>query len=409
MKVVLVNKFNFLKGGADKYFLELSDLLKSQGHEVIKFCMDNQKNIPDKNEKFFVSYVDKLQKGFINKLRYIGRMLYSFEAKKKFKALLMETKPDIIHIHNIYHQISPSILTVAKKMGIPVIMHLHDYKLISPNYLLFNDQGIDTSSLPGKYYKCFLKKSFNNSYSQSFLVMIEMYFHHRILKIYEKNILYYCAPSLFIKNLMISSGIPASKIMYLPYFVKGIEVDEPDYHIGKYFVFYGRLEKEKGVNILLEAISLVPEARVKIIGDGKEKKSMEKLSIKLGLQNRVEFSQALYNEDLKNEIRRSMAVITPSVWYEVFGLVNVEAAALGKLVIASDIGGIKESVVAGKSAWLFTVGDARSLADLLSRAIENPADVMLAGKEGRKFVLEHFTASQHWLLLKKIYEQALLQ
>jgi glycosyltransferase involved in cell wall biosynthesis len=321
--------------------------------------------------------------------------------------LIVETKPDVIHIHNIYHQISPSILSVAKKMGVPVVMHLHDYKLISPNYLLFTDKGIDTYALHGRYYKCFFNKSFNNSYLQSLLVTIEMYLHHSILKIYEKNISYYFAPSLFLKDLMISSGISASKVIHLPYFVEGIENDVPDYQLGNYFLFYGRLAKEKGVSILLEALTLVPQAKLKIIGDGKEKKSMKEMSKKLGLESRVEFIPSLYGENLKEEIRKSKAVITPSIWYEVFGLVNIESASLGKLVIASDIGGIKESVVPNKTAWLFPVGDSKALADKLRKALENPVSVELAGQEGRKFVLENFTAFKHWLLLKKMYEQVM--
>lgn len=409
MKILLVNKFNFLKGGADKYFLELAELLKQEGHEVIKFCMQHPQNLPDKHEKFFVSYIDIKQKGIINKIRYAQRALYSFEAKRKFKALLKETKPDIIHIHNIYHQISPSILPVTKNLGIPVVMHLHDYKLISPNYILFNKKGIDTSSIRPRYYNCFLHKSLNNSYLQSFGAMIEMYLHHSILKIYEKNISLYLAPSLFLRDLMIKRGISAANIIHIPYFVKGIENDRPDYAVGDYFLFYGRLAKEKGVHILLKALSFVPDARLKIIGNGEEQEKLKEMVHELDLEGRIQFSQALYGENLKAEIKKARAIITPSIWYEVFGLVNIEAAALGKLVIASDIGGINESVKPGQSAWLFPAGNTDALATLLKRALENSEEISNAGEQGREFVLKNFTAPAHWLKLKKIYKNMLIK
>lgn len=407
MKILLANKFNFLGGGADKYFLDLADVLESKGHEVIKFCMQHPNNMPDKNEKYFVSYVDIAQKGIVNKLRYAGRILYSFEAKRKFNELVVKEKPDLIHIHNIYHQISPSILSVAKKHKIPVVMHLHDYKLVSPNYSLFSQGQIDTSSVGGHYIRCFFNKGFNNSYLQSLLVAKEMYLHHKILKIYEKNIDYYIAPSEFMRNFVIKAGVPDTKVIHIPYFVKDIENDIANYEPGEEFIFYGRLSEEKGIAILLQALVLVPAACLKIIGDGKQRPALEKLAFELGLTKRVVFTGALYNQDLKKEICSSRAVIVPSIWYEVFGLVNVESAALGKLVIASDIGGIKETVIPEVSAWLFPAGDSKVLASYMERAISEPEEVSKAGQAGREFTLKHFTSNVHWLLLKSVYEKTL--
>jgi glycosyltransferase involved in cell wall biosynthesis len=408
MKILLVNKFNFLGGGADKYFLDLAGVLESKGHEVIKFCMQHPKNMPDKNEKYFVSYVDIGQKGTINKLRYAGRILYSFEAKKKFDELLNKEKPDLIHIHNIYHQISPSILSVAKKHKIPVVMHLHDYKLVSPNYSLFSHGKIDTASVGGHYMQTFFKKSFNNSYLQSLLVAKEMYLHHTFLKIYKRNINYYIAPSEFMRDFVTKAGVSAERVIHIPYFVKNIENDIPNYEPGKEFLYYGRLSEEKGIEVLLQSLALVPSAYLKIIGEGKQRAALEKLTAELGLTERVKFIGALYNDDLKKEISSSLAVIVPSVWSEVFGLVNVEAAALGKLVIASDIGGIKETVRPDISAWLFKAGDVNALAVYLQKALSETEEVSKAGQAGREFVVQHFTSDIHWSLLKTVYEKALV-
>lgn len=407
MKILLVNKFNFLRGGADKYFLELAQSLEQEGHTVIKFCMSHPHNLFDKNEKYFVSYVDKQQAGILNKLRYVGRILYSFEARKKFEALLKAEQPDLIHLHNIYHQISPSILPIAKKYKIPVVMHLHDYKLISPNYNLFSRGKIDTSAVGGHYYRCFLNKTFNNSYIQSFLVTIEMYFHHTILKIFEKNISGYIAPSQFMKEMVVQTGIPEKKVFHIPYFVAGIENDRPNFIPGEKFLFFGRISEEKGIDVLLQALALVPSATLDIIGEGQAKKYLQELAHQLGVGDRVIFKGALFTDDLKQAIREARAVIVPSRWYEVFGLVNIEAAALGKLVIASDIAGIKEAVLPDVSAWLFTAGNSVELSQLLEKAMADSQVVRKAGEQGRKYVVTHFTWKAHWPLLQKVYKTIL--
>ena len=134
MRILQVNKYNYLRGGSEKYFIELSKELERAGHQVAIFSMRHPKNLPSLWEKYFVSRVSFSENSLYYSLLRPFRVLYSFEAKRKFSKLIKKFKPDIIHIHNIYHQISPSILPVAKKYNIPVVMHLHDYKLICPNY-----------------------------------------------------------------------------------------------------------------------------------------------------------------------------------------------------------------------------------------------------------------------------------
>lgn len=132
MRILQVNKFNYIRGGAEKYFIEISKNLEELGHQVAIFSMHHPKNNPSPWEKYFVSRLSFNEAKLRDRLITPGRILYSLEAKRKFKSLVKDFKPDIIHIHNIYHQISPSILDVAKKYQIPVVMHLHDYKLICP-------------------------------------------------------------------------------------------------------------------------------------------------------------------------------------------------------------------------------------------------------------------------------------
>jgi len=129
MKILEINKFHFVKSGADRHFLDLIKLLRSKGHEVAVFAMDHPKNEFSPWSKYFVSYVGYGEKDSLyHKAKGVFRMFYSLEARNKVNKLLDDFKPEIVHIHNIYHQISPSILSAIKKRGIPVVMTVHDYK-----------------------------------------------------------------------------------------------------------------------------------------------------------------------------------------------------------------------------------------------------------------------------------------
>jgi len=140
MKIVLANKFYFLKGaGAEQYVFDLEHVLNTHGHTTIPFAMQQRKNHETPFNRFFVSSIEteKAQLG-LEGLRGLGRMVYSFESAKKMRALIQETHPDLCHIHNIYYQISPSILSVLHEKGIPMVMTVHDYHLISPQYMMWS-------------------------------------------------------------------------------------------------------------------------------------------------------------------------------------------------------------------------------------------------------------------------------
>ncbi|MFH1412853.1 MAG: glycosyltransferase family 4 protein [bacterium] len=390
MKVLQVNKFNYLRGGADKYFLDLSEMLEKHGVEVAKFCMRDSNNLLSKFEDYFVSKIDFNSFRF----KYLFRIIYNFKAAKKFKRLLEDFKPDIIHIHNIYHQISPSILPVAKKKNIPVVMHVHDYKLVCPNYKMFARDKICEQCKGGKYYKCLRTKCFKNSLFKSLLASIEMYLHHKVWNIYHKNINLYIAPTEFVKNKLIEWGVDENKIKILHHY---IDVNEfkPDYEPGDYFVYFGRLSKEKGVDKLVQVMPEIKDIKLKIIGSGPEHKAIQNKIDALNLKGKVEIMGPKHNNELKEIIRKSYAVIAPSQWYEVFGLVNLEAAALGKLVIASKIGGIPEVVKDKQTGLLFQHDSSEDLIEKINWALNNPEKVKKMGYQAREFVEQKFKPARH--------------
>ncbi|MFH0840584.1 MAG: glycosyltransferase family 4 protein [bacterium] len=404
MKVLLVNKFNFLRGGSDKYFLDLASLLSANGIEIAKFCMHHPNNLPDKYNKYWLDHINFGKFEWKSAWKYLARMFYSREAKDKFEKMIQDFQPDIIHLNNIYHQISPSILDVAKKHNLPVIMHLHDYKLVCGNYKMFNNGQICEKCKGGKHFKCTTTTCFKKSFFKSFLVMIEMYLHHKVLKIYEKNVDMYIAPSEFMRKKMIDWGVPAEKINTLHHFIDLKEFN-PEYELGDYLLYFGRLSEEKGIDYLLEAIKMSPDAKLKIVGAGPMSGFVKKRIEELKISQRVELIGPKYNEELKNILCKSYAVIVPSRWYEVFGLVSMEAGGLGKAVLGADIGGIPEVIKDKQTGILFNPFLKEDLAMKISWAIDHPSEISAMGRAGRQFVAQEFDPGKHFNGLMSLYKK----
>src|SRR3990167_37111 len=290
MKIIQANKFYTLKGGAEHYLFELSRWLESQQHQVIPFSMTHPDNEQTPFSEFFVSQI-KTQKeefpeglrGVWERLRTLGRMTYSLEARRNLATLISSTKPDLCHIHNIYTQISPSILDTLKDQHVPVVMTVHDHHLISPQYNIwapgcgedYRHAGIVQATLSR-----FHKQSFLGSFAQ-----IAAYKLHRSLMMYERGVDAFVCPSVYMKRQLIAGGFPSQKIYVNPY---GIDyaLIEPRYDHDGYFLFVGRLSEEKGIETIVRVARLIPDILFKIVGRGPE---MERLHLLAdGLKN-IEF------------------------------------------------------------------------------------------------------------------------
>lgn len=396
MKILLVNKFYYPNRGADKYFLFLEQLLREKGHQVHVFAMASNKNLSSPDAKYFSPEIDLQAQSFWGKIKAAKSIIYNQAAKKRFSQLLKDFQPDIIHAHNIYHQLSPSILDAARKMKIPVVMHLHDYKLICPNYKLYNQGKYCKKCINGNYWQCTKNLCVDNSFIKSFWSSLEMTIHHKILKIYEKGVNLFIAPSKFMKNICLEAGWPENKFVVLENIspikpITGLALED-------YLLYFGALEEEKGIDILIKAVAGTNK-KVKIAGEGSYK---EKL-IKLSQENRVEaeFLGKLEGVDLDRLIEQALAVIIPSRWPENMPLAAIEAMSAGKTVIASDIGGLSELIENKKNAYLFPVNDIQKLRDIIMSLDKN--QVIEIGKRAAKSRAEK-DVEWHYQELIKIYE-----
>lgn len=405
MKVLQVNKFFWLKGGSERYFFDLTKLLENRGHEVIPFSMKDEPNVKSKYNEYFINHIDfSRRENFFRELQKASHTIYSFEAKNKLEKLIQKTKPDIAHLHNIAHQISPSILSVLKKYKIPVVQTLHDYKLICPNYKLFTQGAICERCKRHRYYQAVLHKCMKNSFWASKIACGEMYIH-KLFKLYEKNIDLFIAPSNFLKDKLIEWGQDPKKLVHLPHFMN-YTGHEPSFESSDYIIYFGRLSKEKGVDVLIKAMQAVnPKVKLKIVGTGPEEKGYKLLITNYKLQNRIEFVGYKSGKDLQDIIRSSMFVILPSVWYENLPMSILESFALGKAVVGSNRGGIPELVKDKKTGLLFELGNEKDLTEKINWLVSQPDKIVDLGKNARKLIEEKFSPEEHYKRILEIYNR----
>lgn len=380
----------------------LSDLLKGRGHEVVPFAMKDARNALTEWNQYFVSAVETEKMSFgWQGLRTAGRFIYSFEAVRKFRELVGRGKPDLLHIHNLYHQISPSILPVAKEMGVPVVMTAHDFALVAPNYSLFHDGAICEHTKPDRYWQAVSHRCVRGSRLAGMLEAVEMGFQ-KWRGLWLPNIDRIVAPAKFVADTLIAYGVPAEKIVVVPHFVTAPVVEEVVWDEGEYMLYVGRLVAEKGVDVLVRAAARVPEIPVHIVGVGPDEERLRRLADSVGARN-VVFRGFLEGAALTREYARATALVVPSVWYEVFGLICLEAAAQGKPVIASKIGSLPEVVLDGETGLLFPAGDADVLAGHMMTLWREPRFAEALGVRGWKRVKDEFGAEKHYERLMGVY------
>jgi len=404
MKILLINKFLYPKGGDAISTLETGRLLSEKGHEVVFWGMAHPKNQDFLYKEYFVSYIDYNKPlGRFQQLKNSFKILYSLEAKSKISNLLKEWKPDIAHLNNFAHQISPSVLDVFKKYKIPTVMTIHDYKLVCPTYSMLLHEKPCEQCKNGKYYYCFINKCTKNSKVKSFVNTLEMYLHHKVLKIYNK-IDIFISPSKFLMNKIKEMGFD-SNIIYLPNFVD-LDKYEPFYETeDNSIVYLGRLSREKGLYTLISAVKNL-DVRLKIVGSGPCENEL-KNKVKVENMSNVYFLGYKEEKELIDIIRESLFLVIPSECYENNPRAVLEAFALGKPVIGARIGGIPELVIDEQTGLTFESGNAQDLKDKIIYLLGNPDMIRKMGYNARKFVFRKFCPDKYYDKLMKIYKKAI--
>ena len=403
LKLLLINKFFWKKGGSESVFFNEKSMLESSGHSVIPFSMLDERNEPSEYSKYFISGVDYSKTGLVDQLSAALKIIYSFEAKSKMKQLLGEHSPELAHFHIFQHQISPSVFGPLRKKGVPIVLTLHDLKPICPNYKMYTCHGVCEACMGGKFINCFKNRCTKDSALGSLVNTVEMYFHYAMK--YYQNVDRYIAVSKFYRSKMIEFGFDEAKVDYLPNYIDASEYDPSTPEKG-YILYFGRLSEEKGLAVLFEAARQLPEIPVYIVGTGPLEIELKQQAEKDGISN-ILFWGFKSGEELKKLLSESTAVVVPSEWYENCPMTVLEAFAAARPVIGSDIGGIPELIDDGVDGFIFSPGDVHSLQNKMKWIWEHRDASKEMGLTGRKKIEAQFNAEAHYDGLMSIYNDVI--
>lgn len=376
MKVLLVNKFLYPRGGAETYTFKLGEALEGHNHKVQYFGLDNPKNIVGNAAGAYVSDMD-FNKGIRKNLAAPFRIIYSSEARKKITKVLYDFEPDVVHMNNIQFHLTPSIILAVekyrKKTGrkVKIVYTAHDYQLICPSHGLFDtDIKVCERCLGGNYTHCLRTKCMKNSRSKSFLAMLDAYYwkYSKAYSFIDKII----CPSHFLKEKLDSQRRFADKTIAIHNFIEPRKVDEVDK--GDYVLEFGHLSRDKGTLTLLEVAKRMPNVRFLFAGYGAAEAEIAKVP-------NCEYVGFKTGKELRELIEKALCSVYPSEWYENCPFSVIESQMYGTPVIGSRMGGIPELILEGKTGLMFEAANVDDLEYKLRYLLESPT------------VIEAFTAN----------------
>lgn len=387
MRILFIHNRYQYRGGEDTTLEMESALLLSKGHEV---------KILEFNNDQLSSSVSKITGGL--------RAFYNSRSASVVEREILDYKPDIIHIHNLFFTASPSVLYKAKQMRIPVVMTVQNYRLICANALLLREQQVcelcinKVFPLAGIRYKCY-----RSSYIESALVTA-ITGTHKLLSSWDKKVDVYIVPSEFLKNKLNNSSLklPGSQIAVKPNFIKDIPAENINRE--DFFLFIGRLSPEKGIATLLQCFAAAPSLKLVIAGDGPDKDMV--LAHTKNVANITYLGQQL-KEQVLELMKKCRALLFPSIWYEGLPLTIIEALATGTPVIASNLGAMTEMIQDGYNGFYFNPGNADELRNKVIQLAGNTDKYDHLYRNARTTYLEKYHPDVHYISIMKVYQTAI--
>ena len=405
MRILHVDKFLRRQGGAAGYMLDVAELQRTQGHDVEFFAMAHPNNAAATYAHLFPRLVElePPPPSLSGRLDATATMLWSGRAAKAMAAVADAFQPDVVHMHNIYHQLSPAILRPLAKRGIAMVLTAHDYKLVCPSYRMLDGENLCDACLGGRVHQATLRRCKDGSLAASAVLTLESGLH-RLTRAY-KPIHRFVAPSHFLADKLRSGGIWPDRVRQLNNFVDPSNI-APRQGNGDGFISVGRLSPEKGVDTAIRAIGLLKDARLTIAGDGPEREALERLAGDVA-PGRIEFVGHVTPTDVAALNAGARAAILAARWYENMPLSVLETLAAAVPMVVTDLGGLPELVTDGVNGLVVPSGNPQSLADALARLSENSGLAYELGRKGREGVLANHDPADHLVALDAIYREAL--
>ena len=393
MNIINIGRRFEFSGGAGKYFEILADLLEEYGHDVTTFEPRNskyQRDLPSDVNFDNPSLID------------IYKFIYNKEAQIKLRKKLNSNSFDIAHLHIYYGKLSSSILPEIKSAGIPIIQTLHEYKIICPVSKLYNGVEICKKCKGNQFHNVITNRCNRGNFLRSILSYIESSVSLSMGS--QKLIDHFITVSDYQKNILIDMGIAPEKLTTVHNFIDAEHIPV-NFEKENYILYFGRIEKEKGIDTLLEAMSKIKKnTRLVFMGDGGYSNHLVKTIEKNNFKN-IDFIGFKTGRELISVIMNASIVIVPSIWYEPFGYTVVEAMACGTPVIGSNLGGITEIIDEDKNGMIFNAGNSDELADKINYLISSPTLIKEMGKSARFKIENSFSKGKHYNDILNVYKR----
>jgi glycosyltransferase involved in cell wall biosynthesis len=382
MNILLVHSRYQFRGGEEECRDAEATLLREMGHQVDIYEEDNR-------------LIHQ-----INPLSLAVNTIWSKDAYKAIQKQLKARAYDVVHVHNFFPMLSPSIYYAAETAGVPVVQTLHNYRLLCPNGLFFRDNRICEDCLgksipwPSMLHACYRGDHAATAVTAAMLAV------HRAFHTWQSKVNIYIALTEFARLKFIAGGLPAEKIVVKPNFI------HPDPEIGNgsgsYALYVGRLSVEKGLNVLLSAWESVQEKiPLKIVGDGPLADQVAEAVARLP---HVEWLGQKLLSEVYALMGDATVVIFPSSWYETFGRIVIESFAKGTPVIVVDLGAAAELVDHGRTGLHFRLGNSEDLAEKVEWILSHPTEMTQMRREARTEFKTKYTGSINYQKLMNIYD-----
>lgn len=381
VRVLQVNKFYDPRGGTERVLYDLEDGLRERGIEVGVFAGEDPRNRASEGPVWLVPGRDYSDRALRSRISHALGTLYDHDTRRRFAAALDEFEPDVVHLHNIYHQFSPSILDELYDRRLPAVMTVHDFKLVCPVYRLFRDGQICEECVGRDWPVGVIRHGCSrSSLAESILLAMEASWHRRRAS-YPRSLDAFLAPSRFMADKLIEGGLPADRIEVVRNAprVTPTGLENAARATRPTFLFAGRLSPEKGVDLIVSAATACPEVELRIAGAGPEEVALRE---RAGGAANIHFLGHLPPAELEAERARCWAVLVPSRWYENAPLSVIESWWASRPVFGSGHGGLAEMLGDGEAGWA-VAPDTRAWVDCLRRAASSESALGELGARAR--------------------------
>jgi len=410
-RVLHVNKFLYRRGGAESYLLDVAALQEARGDEISYFGMDHPENEPSSWAPWFPDEVvlEPPPVGARARLNAAGRMVWSTSARRGLRHVIEQVRPDVAHLHNVYHQLSPSVVAALADAGVPMVMTVHDYKLVCPSYQLLAGGSPCDACIRRGLHQPLVTRCKDGSLVSSALLAGETWLHRRMGAWDPIGVL--ICPSEFMATKLRAAGFDERRLVVLPHFAASAEVDNLEEVTSTEqpprFVIAARLAPEKGIGDAIEAMARVgDDAELHVYGDGPERLRLEEVAARSTAAGRVTFHGRVARPEIQRALAGARAMLLPSTWHENQPMSILEAFGVGCPVIATTMGGIPELVRAGDTGWLVPPAQPVALAGAMTEAAVDPGEARRRGARGRSSVLAEHSVDGHLRGLDEAYRLA---